>query len=243
MCHACERSSQGDRATAREPSADGSGAQPQDILSGRAARRAAGRVSSAAVVGIPVGAAAAFFVPWQASVLIGWIAAAATYLGQVWWRVLPKDERLTAEHAMALDDSRVLADLLVLSASVSTLVAVALLLVKAGTAGGATGWYAALAVLTVVSAWAVVHTVYTLRYAELYYADDAGGLDFHGDGDPTYHDFAYLAFTIGMTFQVSDTEVTSRQFRRAILRHALLSFVLGAAIIGTTVNLVAGLRG
>jgi len=189
-----------------------------------------------------VGIVAAFGVPWQAAVLFGWIAAAAVYLARVWWHVLPKNEQLTAEHATALDDSRVLAHLLLLTASVATLVAVALLLVKAGAAGNAKGWYAALAVLTVMSAWAVVHTVYTLRYAELFYADEPGGLDFHGDGDPTYHDFAYLAFTIGMTFQVSDTEVNAREFRRTILRHALLSFVFGAAIIATTVNLVAGLR-
>jgi uncharacterized membrane protein len=193
--------------------------------------------------GVPVGVAFAFVMPWQAAVLIGWTAAAAVYLASVWWHVLPKNEQLTAEHATALDDTRVLADLLVLTACVSTLLAVALLLVKAGNAGNAKGWYAALAVVTVVSAWAVVHTVFTLRYAELYYADEPGGLDFHGDGAPTYHDFAYLAFTIGMTYQVSDTEVTAREFRRTILRHALLSFVFGATIIATTVNLVAGLRG
>ena len=197
---------------------------------------------AAIIAGVPAGAITAFFVPWQAAVLIGWIAAAIVYLSRVWWHVLPKNEQLTAAHATALDDTRVLADLLVLTACVATLVAVALLLVKAGDAGHAKGWYAALAVLTVVSAWAVLHTVFTLRYAELYYADEPGGLNFHGDGKPTYHDFAYVAFTIGMTFQVSDTEVTAREFRRTILRHALLSFVFGAAIIATTVNLVAGLR-
>ena len=199
-------------------------------------------MSAAAIAGVPIGIVVAFFMPWQAAVLIGWVAAAAVYLTLVWWHILPKNEQLTAEHATALDDTRVLADLLVLSASLATLIAVALLLVKAGGAGGAKGWYAALAVLTVVSAWAVVHTVFTLRYAELYYADEPGGLDFHGDDQPTYHDFAYLAFTIGMTFQVSDTEVTAREFRRTILRHALLSFVFGATIIATTINLVAGLR-
>jgi uncharacterized membrane protein len=180
--------------------------------------------------------------PWQAAVLVGWVAAAIVYLASVWWLVLPQDEELTAKHATALDDSRVLADLLLLTASLSTLVAVTLLLVKAGDAGSAKGWYAALAVLTVVLAWAVVHTIFTLRYAELYYADEPGGLNFHGDGEPSYNDFAYLSFTVGMTFQVSDTEVTSREFRRTILRHAMLSYVFATAIIATTINLVAGLR-
>ena len=185
---------------------------------------------------------AGLLMPWQAAVLVGWVAAAVVYLGRVWWLVLPQDEQLTAEHATANDDSRVLADLLLLTASVAILIAVVLLLVKAGTAGGAKGWYAALAVLTVVLAWAVVHSIFTLRYAELYYADEPGGLNFHGDGEPSYNDFAYLSFTIGMTFQVSDTEVTSREFRLMILRHALLSFLFATAIIATTINLVAGLR-
>ena len=176
------------------------------------------------------------------AVLIGWAAGAAVYLSGVWWLMLPQDEKLTAEHATAMDDSRVLADLLLLTACLATLVAVAMLLVKAGEPGAPKGWYAALAVLTVVLAWAVVHSIFTLRYAELYYADEPGGLNFHGDGDPSYNDFAYLSFTIGMTFQVSDTEVGSRQFRRTILRHALLSFLFATAIIATTVNLVAGLR-
>src|SRR4051794_8069215 len=100
-------------------------------------RRAAGRVIAGAIAGVPVAMVAAFFVPWQAAVLIGWIASAAVYLARVWWHVLPKNEQLTAEHATAYDDSRVLSDLLLLTAAVATLVAVALLLVKAGAAGNA----------------------------------------------------------------------------------------------------------
>ena len=80
-----------------------------------------------------------------------------------------------------------------------------------------------------------------LRYARLYYEGEDGGVDFHQDGKPRYSDFAYLAFTIGMTFQVSDTELTAKVMRRTAIRHALLSYLFGAVIIATMINLIAGL--
>jgi len=88
-----------------------------------------------------------------------------------------------------------------------------------------------------------VHTVFALRYARLFYADPPGGIDFknHGTEPPDYRDFAYVAFTIGMTFQVSDTDIQSRIVRRTVLRHALLSFFFGAVILATTVNVIASL--
>ena len=89
--------------------------------------------------------------------------------------------------------------------------------------------------------WAVVHTVFALRYAHLYYTDTPGGIDFKQEPMPDYHDFAYVAFTVGMTFQVSDTDINTRPMRRAILRHALLSWLFGAIIVAMTINLIAGL--
>ena len=83
--------------------------------------------------------------------------------------------------------------------------------------------------------------MYTLRYARLYYSGHAGGIDFNQTADPDYRDFAYLSFTIGMTFQVSDTNIQSQQIRRTALRHAWLAFPMGAVIIATTINVVAGL--
>ncbi len=86
-----------------------------------------------------------------------------------------------------------------------------------------------------------VHTVFTLKYARLYYTGIDGGISFNEDDPPRYTDFAYLAFTVGMTFQVSDTDVSDKGIRRTILRHMLLSYVFGAVIIAVTINLVAGL--
>src|SRR4029450_4810440 len=98
-------------------------------------------------------------------------------------------------------------------------------------------------VATIAISWVIVHSVYTLRYADLFYREPEGGLDFKSGPDfqPDYHDFAYTAFTIGMTYQVSDTDVNRHEMRRTVLRHALLSFLFGAVILATTVNVIATL--
>jgi uncharacterized membrane protein len=92
-----------------------------------------------------------------------------------------------------------------------------------------------------VLSWIPVNTVFTLRYARLYYAGEEGGIDFGAEDPPDYLDFAYLAFTIGMTFQVSDTGLTTKPIRRTALRHALISFVFVTSVVAMTVNIVAGL--
>lgn len=91
--------------------------------------------------------------------------------------------------------------------------------------------------------WAVVHTTFVLRYTRLYYTGQDGGVDFNQPEPPAYLDFAYRAFTIGMTFQVSDTTIQAGAIRRTVLRHALLSYLFGTVIIATSINLVAGLIG
>jgi len=87
----------------------------------------------------------------------------------------------------------------------------------------------------------MVHTVFTVRYGDLYYADPVGGIDFNEDDKPDYRDFAYLALTIGMTFQVSDTDLQAKPIRRSAIRHALLSYGFGAIIVAITINIVASL--
>jgi uncharacterized membrane protein len=99
-------------------------------------------------------------------------------------------------------------------------------------------------VVTVLVSWTVVNTVYTLHYAHRDFGSTAPGIAFGdaaGQQQPTYRDFAYVAFTIGMTYQVSDTTVRDPRIRRAVLSHALLSYLFGVVIIGGAVNLIAGL--
>ena len=100
---------------------------------------------------------------------------------------------------------------------------------------------ASLAVVSVAVSWLSVHTIFTLRYALLYYTQPVGGIGFNQQQPPDYRDFAYVALTLGMTFQVSDTELQDSDIRATALRHALLSYLFGAVILAAAVNLIAGL--
>jgi uncharacterized membrane protein len=100
---------------------------------------------------------------------------------------------------------------------------------------------AGFALVSVFMSWTLVHTVFTLKYAHLSYSSQVGGIDFNQADPPQHSDFAYLSFPMGMTFQVSDTNIESKQIRRIGLRHAWLSFPLGVGIISASINLVAGL--
>jgi uncharacterized membrane protein len=195
-----------------------------------------------AVSGVVVGIVAAFFTVAQAAALIGWDVAAATFLVGVWLVILYLEPEATRRRALRLDPSRGLADVLVITAGVAILTAVALALARAGgTHGGTKAYLLAIGLASVVFSWLSVHTIYTLKYARLYYGDEVGGIDFNEQDGPDYVDFAYLAFTIGMTFQVSDTDLTAKPIRRTALGHALISYLFGAVIIAMVINIVASL--
>ncbi|MBV8690664.1 MAG: DUF1345 domain-containing protein [Actinobacteria bacterium] len=196
----------------------------------------------AASLALVVGAVAAFLTNWQAAVLLGWEAAAVTYLVWVWLAISRLDAEGTRRLAVREDSSRAAAELMLIGAAILSLVGVVIGLVKGSNLNGAErALMVTLGVLSIVSAWAVVQTVFTLRYAHLYYGGTPGGIDFNEDDPPRYLDFAYLAFTIGMTFQVSDTNLEHKDIRATALRHGLLSYVFGAIIIATAINVVAGL--
>lgn len=202
------------------------------------------RTVIAMLCGLAGGALASTFSPWQSTVLLSWDSAAVVFMSGVFRVVIGSDSSTTCELSGREDNSRVGADLLLVGASVASLVAVLLTLVKASNAQGSAKLMLTLvAVVSVVLSWAMVHTIFMLHYAHLYYRGPHGGADFHDDADPDFVDFSYLAFTIGMTYQVSDTELTSAEMRRAALRHALLSYVFGTMIIATLINLIAGAIG
>jgi uncharacterized membrane protein len=126
---------------------------------------------------------------------------------------------------------------------VAALVAVGYILIQASSAKGSRqDALAALGVFSVVLSWLAVHTLFSLRYARLYYIGRPGGIDFNQESlDPRYLDFAYVAFTIGMTFQVSDTDLRTPTIRATALRQALLAYLFGVVFLGATINLIASL--
>jgi uncharacterized membrane protein len=182
------------------------------------------------------------FTRWPVAVLLGWDTTALLFLILVWVSTRHRDSAVTKAQATRDDDSRVAADAILIGASVASLVGVVFALLQAATATGAAHTLiAVVAVVSVVLSWSAVHAVYALRYARLFYSG-GGGIDFHaGHYMPTFGDFLYVALTVGMTFQVSDTDLTGVAIRRTAVRHALLSYLFGVVVVAITINIVASL--
>ncbi len=181
---------------------------------------------------------------WAYAPTVGWCFSAAIYSTWVWIVIRNKDAKETEALAGSEEPSRSVADILVVILSIASLFSVAFVLVQAAQSHGMTKiLLALLALVSVALSWLLLHTLYTLRYAVLYYSGTNGGIDFNQRDNPRYTDFAYLAFVLGMTYQVSDTNITSHIIRIAIIKHSLLSFVFGSIILASTINLIAGLSG
>jgi uncharacterized membrane protein len=192
--------------------------------------------------GVLAAAASGIFAGWQYAPTIGWAVACIVYISWVWGSIYRLDDKATAATARREDQTSKLSELLTLLASVFSLVAVVVLILAAKNAHGVTAVLVPiLALFSVALSWFLVHTLFTLRYARLYFAGKRGGVNFNEDVAPRFVDFAYLAFTIGMTYQVSDTNLEQQDIRSLALRQGLLSYLFGAVILAATINLVAGL--
>lgn len=174
--------------------------------------------------------------------LVAWDVTVFVYGLWVWIAVWPMSEAETRSHAVSENPGRALADAFLLFASVASIGAVSVLLIDASNAEGAKKAVSILLGLaSIILSWAMVHTVYMLKYAREYYGKTEGGINFNEKNAPTYQDFAYLAFTLGMTFQVSDTDIMTKEIRKVALKHALLAYLFGTVIIATTINTLASL--
>jgi uncharacterized membrane protein len=203
---------------------------------------ARGRLVVAVIGGVAAAIASGLAGVWNYSALIGWDVAALIFSSSIWIVIARMNADRTAAHATRDDPSRTASDLIVITAAMASLVAVGFILIQGSSSkGAAQDLLAGLGVVSVALSWFTVHTLFTLRYARLYYSGQDGGVNFNQQLPPRYVDFAYLAFTIGMTFQVSDTDIEKTVIRATALRHALLSFLFGAVILATTINLIAGL--
>jgi uncharacterized membrane protein len=198
------------------------------------------RIFVAVVLGVAVALAVGNTVGWRFA-LAGWVVTASVYV--VWTLLILSgmDADQTRAYATREDPTRVVADVVIVSASVASLGGVGYVVAAGSHTGAGALEGAIVGVLTVAASWVAVHTLFTVHYARLYYSDQPGGINFHDPEPPRFRDFAYVAFTVGMTFQVSDTEIGLTSIRATVLRHALLSYLLGAVVLAVTVNLIAGL--
>jgi uncharacterized membrane protein len=200
------------------------------------------RVTCALLAGAVTGSLVLLSATLSASILLGWDVAALIYLAWTFLSVWSLDPGGSATEAKREDPSTAIAELVVLGAGTAMLAAVGFALAAASQAvGGMKVFLISVGVLSVVLSWLLVHTVFTLRYARAYYSEPVGGIEFNESEPPNYIDFAYYSFTVGMTFQVSDTNITRKAVRRTTLHHAMLSYLFGSVLLGLVINVVAAL--
>jgi uncharacterized membrane protein len=176
----------------------------------------------------------------EIAVLVGWAVSAGGLLLWVWRISWPRDSHGTKRLAEEEGRTRV-TDTVVLVAAVASLAAVVEALVRSGSKDAVGVATVVLGVLVVILSWALVNTVFALKYARRYYSGGDGGIDFGQREPPAYSDFAYVAFTVGMSFAVPDTQVADTSIRKVALGHALLSYLFGTIVIAVAVNLVTNL--
>ena len=206
------------------------------------------------IVGLTAGSAVFFITRehlrlWSAAIS-GWNAFAFIILALDWLTIWTTPLRKIRERAQQEDVSRLVIFVFVVVAACAALFAVGFLIrAHKEQPGGHFAVHLVLTLLTVISSWALLQTVYSLRYAHAFYGDSddprvqrhAGGLIFPGARPPNYFDFAYFSFVVGMTCQVSDVQITSRRMRRITLVHSVLAFGFNTLILALLINTVSGL--
>lgn len=183
-------------------------------------------------------------------VMIGWDTFSLCLIVMSWITFFITNSKQIRDQSKVQDPSRTIIFIIILVSTFASILAVLLLILTKKEASSGVSWRLVIAVLGMLLSWFLIHTVFTLRYAHIYYGDHkirsnthAGGLDFPGDEQPEYLDFAYYAFVLGMTFQVSDVQITSKRFRNLALLHGLISFSFNTIMIALTINLIAGYGG
>ncbi len=210
-------------------------------MSSRMPISAVPRLVGAILAGVIVATIVGLTVNPAAAALVGIAVAGAIFVGTGWIVLWPMDAERTRRNARREDFKPLLEELTVTAAGLFALVGVVTLII--GGSAQAKG-SAAVALIGVFLSWGALHLMYATRYAFLYYGgpDDTagGGIDFNSKAPPAYRDFFYFSYNLGMTYQVSDTAVSSSIVRGVALRHCLLSYVFGVVILATAVNLVVG---
>lgn len=195
------------------------------------------RLTLAVIIGLAVGMVVGILTQTPLGVLSGIAAGEIAFVGAGWLALSSMDADQTRAHASREDFRPVVDEVVIVCVTLGGLAAIVMLL----TIGTQTRIAAAAIALTgVFMSWATLHLMYAVRYAYIFYAGN-GGIDFNSDAPPSYQDFFYFSYNLGMTYQVSDTAVSSRAIRAVVLRQALLSYVFGVVILATTINLVFGM--
>jgi uncharacterized membrane protein len=194
---------------------------------------AVARLAVAVVAGVVAGAVVGVLTDAPLGVIAGIAATELLFVVAGWVTLWSMDADATRANTRRQDFRPLLEEILVVAVASCGLIAVVVLLLLRNSPV-----VASIALAGVFLAWAALHLMYATRYAHLYYLGPAGGIDFNSPEPPAYRDFLYFSYNLGMTYQVSDTSVSSSVVRGVVLRHTLLSYVFGTGILATTINLV-----
>jgi len=200
------------------------------------------RLFVSGAVAVVVMAVLAVAAPWRlpTRLLVGWDIGIALYLVLAFHMMVTSTIDRIRQRAAEQDEGQAVILILTVAAAMASLAAIfALLSTSARTERPVLP--VVLATVTILLSWAFIHTIFALHYAHEFYDETAGGgLAFPGDEkEPDYWDFVYFSFVIGMTSQVSDVGITSRQIRRTAAAHGVISFFFNAALLALTINLAA----
>jgi len=180
--------------------------------------------------------------------LTAWNIFSFSYLTLNWITFWSVNAHQIRREAAIQNVGRILVFMVALTATLVALIAVMQLLLNKINSLGQMSFSLATGISGLLLSWILLHSIFTLRYAHVFYANHkldkdkhAGGLVFPEEPHPDFIDFAYYSFVIGMTFQVSDVSATSKALRRLTLLHSLISFAFNTIIVALTVNVIAGL--
>ncbi len=200
------------------------------------------RAALSIAAGVATSLAVAPVLGVAAGILSGWGAFALVNVIWVLLLIWPMDARTTRAHATLEAPGRRIARLISIAGSLVSLGAVLVVIIQAQDAPGIDEYLlAGIAVVSVAASWMLIQTEYVLRYARMYYGEPVGGIDFNQQEDPEYTDFVYFSVGLGMTYQVSDTNVTSNGVRRVVIAQTVLGYLFGTVILASIINLVVGL--
>ncbi|HSN07764.1 MAG TPA: DUF1345 domain-containing protein, partial [Hanamia sp.] len=178
--------------------------------------------------------------------MIGWDTFSVCMIVMTWITFFITTAKQIRIQSKVQDPNRSIIFILILISTLASFLTVILLIVSKKDGQSEPAWHLPIAVAGMLFSWILIHTIFTLRYAHIFYGDHetkpnthAGGLDFPGESLPDYLDFAYFSFVLGMTFQVSDVQITSKRFRRLALLHGFISFIFDTTMIALTINILA----
>lgn len=182
--------------------------------------------------------------------LLGWDTFSICMIVMSWITFFKTNSKQIREQSKIQDSSRSIIFIIVLISTLASFLAVLLLIVTKKEGDSGASWRLPIAIAGMLFSWFLIHTIFALRYAHIFYGDHktkpnthAGGLEFPGGANPEYLDFAYFSFVLGMTFQVSDVQITSKRLRSLAMFHGLISFGFNTIMIALTINLIAGYGG